>query len=351
VTKLDDIYMRNLEVDAGEVVNIDELTEKARESIQPSLFDLGVVNQVGYGIPPVDVMMTEDDRQFSGQLKSTIGKGMAQETIGFVGDMLGILKGVYNMTDRQWEELSQRIKDPTVQPKVRGLLESFLAGFSDIEELGLPPGLGMTSEAADKMLTEMGWDPVSKANTPEKKEILEGVKIGAQVLSPAPTGAATEVIKRGAKVVKGLDDAKKSFNIPSVVYHGTNANFSKFDKSKSEHGLYFASDKKIARQFGKNVKAVQLEINNPFVASSFEFDAGLMQKLDMFTNEIKRKIGLDWKVGKTKSTAGTITPYTEEGLKKKGYDGIVIPKGVGTLVDDVYIPFDVSQIKIVKDKK
>jgi hypothetical protein len=203
VTRLDDIYMKNLEVDAGEVVNIDELTEKARESIQPSLFDLGVVNQVGYGIPPVDVMMTEDDRQFSGQLKSTIGKGMAQETIGFVGDMLGILKGVYNMTDRQWEELSQRIKDPTVQPKVRGLLESFLAGFSDIEELGLPPGLGMTSEAADKMLTEMGWDPVSKANTPEKKEILEGVKIGAQVLSPAPTGVATEVIKRGAKVVKG----------------------------------------------------------------------------------------------------------------------------------------------------
>ena len=73
--------MRNLEVDAGEVVNIDELTEKARESIQPSLFDLGVVNQVGYGIPPVDVMMTEDDQRFSGQLKSTIAKGMTQETI------------------------------------------------------------------------------------------------------------------------------------------------------------------------------------------------------------------------------------------------------------------------------
>jgi len=203
LTRLDDIYMKNLEVDDGEVVNIDELTEKARETIQPSLFDLGVVSQVGYGIPPVDVMMTEDDKEFSGQIKSTIGKGMTQETIGFVGDMMGILKGLYNMSDLQWEELSQRIKDPTVQPKVRGLLEAFLDGFSEIEELNLPPGLGMTSEAADKMLTEMGWDPVSKANTPEKKEILETIKLGSQVISPAPTGAAVEVVKKVGKTVKG----------------------------------------------------------------------------------------------------------------------------------------------------
>ena len=337
--------MKNLEVDDGEVVNIDELTEKARETIQPSLFDLGVVSQVGYGIPPVDVMMTEDDKEFSGQIKSTIGKGMTQETIGFVGDMMGILKGLYNMSDLQWEELSQRIKDPTVQPKVRGLLEAFLDGFSEIEELNLPPGLGMTSEAADKMLTEMGWDPVSKANTPEKKEILETIKLGSQVISPAPTGAAVDVVKKVGKTVKGLDDAKKLFKAPETVYHGTDAKFDTFKNSKG--GIYFTDNPEQAKKFGKNMKEVSLNLKNPYIIDDFKFDSGFGEKFEIWKNKVKRMLGVKNYDDQTmKSNAWSVQPETIQRLKDKGYDGILIPSNVSSSKDNRYIVFDPSQIQI-----
>ena len=75
-TKLDQIYLDNLAVDEDDVIDIEALQEKARASVQPSLFDLCSVNSMGYGIPPVHTLMSKEDKKFAGQIVQSVGKGV-----------------------------------------------------------------------------------------------------------------------------------------------------------------------------------------------------------------------------------------------------------------------------------
>ena len=90
-TKLDQIYLDNLAVDEDDVIDIEALQEKARAEMQPSLFDLGAVNSLGYDpAGAIDTLMTKEDKKFAGQLAQSVGKGSLKLTGGFVGDLLGI---------------------------------------------------------------------------------------------------------------------------------------------------------------------------------------------------------------------------------------------------------------------
>lgn len=352
-SKLDQIYLDNLAVDAGEVLDIEKLQTKARQEMQPSLFDLEVLSEVGYGTPPIEQLMTEDDKKFSRQLTSAVAKGQVMEGAGLVGDLLGILKGVYNITDRDWQTLSQRIQQPDVQPQVETLLESFMRGFEDIKELNLPPILGMTSEAVDEKLTEMGWSPETQANTEEKKSILEGGKVFGQVTSGGPL-IVENVLKKlgtGYKSAKKFINEKKYGTVdtgiiknnpefkswfgkskvmdvkgnPIILYHGSTVAFDKFktpnqlDPKNSSGVVWLTSykgraDLHAGSSFseGGNITPVYVKMENPYYG---------------------------W--------AGTDVEQIDK-LKAQGYDGMILEErgiNVGGENDTVYLIFDDDQVK------
>ena len=352
-SKLDQIYLDNLAVDAGEVLDIEKLQTKARQEMQPSLFDLEVLSEVGYGTPPIEQLMTEDDKKFSRQLTSAVAKGQVMEGAGLLGDVLGILKGVYNMTDRDWQTLSQRIQQPDVQPQVETLLESFMRGFEDIKALNLPPVLGMTSEAVDEKLTEMGWSPETQANTEEKKSILEGGKVFGQVTSGGPliienlikklgTGykSAKKFIKETKEgtvdtgIIKNNPEFKSWFGKskvvdakgdPIILYHGSTVVFDKFKtpnqlNPKNLSGvIWLSSYKGRADIYTKtwtskrgNITPVYVKMENPYYG---------------------------W--------AGTDVEDINK-LKAQGYDGIIFNNrgvNIGGQNDTTYLIFDDNQVQ------
>lgn len=174
----------------------------------------------------------------------------------------------------------------------------------------------------------------------------EGANLVGELLAPGG------YLKYGKKAItgvtdavkKGMGSAKKSFNIPSTVYHGTDKQFDTFQNASG--GIYFTDNPTQAKQFGKNMKEVQLKLENPYVIDDFRFDSGMGEKFEIWKNKIKRMLGSK-DYGRTmKSNAWSVDPDTIKRLQDKGYDGIAIPSSVSSSGDNRYIVFDSSQIEI-----
>lgn len=206
-TKLDQIYLDNLAVDEDDVIDIEALQEKARASVQPSLFDLGAVNSLGYGIPPINTLMSEEDKKFAKQIPQAVGKGVAMEVGGLAGDLLSIAKGLYNIPQDQMDQLMEKIKDPEAEQEVISKFDSFMRGFDDIKALNLPPLLGRTSEAIGEDLTEMGFDPKSEADSELKKKVLGVAEQAGQVGTPGV--GLIPLVKGGKKIVETVKKSSK----------------------------------------------------------------------------------------------------------------------------------------------
>ena len=174
----------------------------------------------------------------------------------------------------------------------------------------------------------------------------EGAEIIGELLAPAG------YIKYGKKAItgvtdavkKGMGSAKKSFNIPSTVYHGTDKQFDTFQNASG--GIYFTDNPNQAKKFGKNMKEVQLKLENPYVIDDFRFDSGMGEKFEIWKNKIKRMLGSKDYGRAMKSNAWSVYPDTIKRLQDKGYDGIAIPSSVSSSGDNRYIVFDSSQIEI-----
>ena len=175
----------------------------------------------------------------------------------------------------------------------------------------------------------------------------KGANLVGELLAPGG------YIKYGKKAItgvtdavkKGMGSAKKSFNIPSTVYHGTDKQFDTFQNASG--GIYFTDNPTQAKQFGKNMKEVQLKLENPYVIDDFTFDSGMGEKFEIWKNKIKRMLkSKDY--GRTmKSNAWSVYPDTIKRLQDKGYDGIAIPSSVSSFGDNRYIVFDSSQIEMI----
>ena len=356
-TKLDQIYLDNLAVDEDDVIDIEALQEKARASVQPSLFDLGAVNSMGYGIPPVHTLMSKEDKKFAKQLAQSVGKGVVMEVGGLAGDLLGIAKGLYNIPQDQMDRLMERIKDPEVEQEVISKFDSFMRGFDDIKALNLPPLLGRTSEAIGEDLTEMGFDPKSEADSELKKKILTGAELTGQVATPGV--GAVPLIKGGKKIVESLKipyrvDTKNNILVDEsgnakTFYHGTKAKFDKFDLKKSDGTVYFSDDIDVAKQYGK-VKEVNLKMKKPFVLDDFYFTGGISRDVKIAYKKIKDKIMS--LIKKEDYVPGGVYPSNTwlidvddvTLLKKTGYDGIIVPKDTNPRKEEYFIVFDSNQI-------
>jgi len=132
----------------------------------------------------------------------------------------------------------------------------------------------------------------------------------------------------------GLDALRNEARKKSITaYHGTNANFDNFDNKFlgsatgkqpiNMSGFSFSSDKNVAKTFGKNVKKVELDIQNPYVIDA---------KGKTYGDEMK-----------------TIIRDAVDTVDRNKYDGIIIKNykdaGTGTpKISDHYIPFSEKQI-------
>ncbi len=108
----------------------------------------------------------------------------------------------------------------------------------------------------------------------------------------------------------------KDSKLKTVVYHGTNATFDKFDVSKTGSqtdagfmgkGLYFSTDKRVASTFDKTVE-VYVELKHPL---SVEMTSFKQTKREIVTGAL----GLDKTTSPQDITAAAIS---------QGYDGIIL---------------------------
>lgn len=126
---------------------------------------------------------------------------------------------------------------------------------------------------------------------------------------------------------------------PKVMYHGTNAEFTVFDRSKGKKkfhlnvfgdGNYFTALEQGAARYGENVVPAYLNIKNPYVKAD-----GFITIADQIASEFG--IARDSFTGKDVSSI----------LRQKGYDGVVMYDGNGEIV--IANAFDSNQIKSATD--
>lgn len=118
---------------------------------------------------------------------------------------------------------------------------------------------------------------------------------------------------------------------PLVVYHGTNAEFNSFNKSRT--GIFFNTTKKLSELYGSKVYFAYLKMENPFVVPKKEFEL----------NGIK------------------LQPYAFDTIniqaQKMGYDGVInkdvydspLPQ-MGSFLGDNYSVFEPNQIKSTQNR-
>lgn len=126
---------------------------------------------------------------------------------------------------------------------------------------------------------------------------------------------------------------------PKVMYHGTNAEFTVFDRSKGKKkihlnvlgdGNYFTASEQGAARYGENVIPVYLNIKNPYV------------KADGF-NTVADQIASEFGIARDSFTGKDVSSI----LRQRGYDGVVMYDGNGEIV--IANAFDSTQIKSATD--
>ena len=157
------------------------------------------------------------------------------------------------------------------------------------------------------------------------------------------------------------DNASKVVNPktgePLVVYHGTDAEFNVFDRSKAGSntdngmrgkGFYMATDRRTAEGYGNRLIESFVDLKKPFYPSDFESAEAIAQYL---TRELEAK-GFDeytvdeamFKIRDGRFTVGQSYSGTFAGiLKDAGFDGVVYQKA------EEVIAFRPNQIKSATD--
>ena len=126
---------------------------------------------------------------------------------------------------------------------------------------------------------------------------------------------------------------------PKVMYHGTNEDFTVFDRSKGKKkihlnvlgdGNYFTALEQGATRYGSNVVAAYLDIKNPYV------------KADGF-NTVADQIASEFGIARDSFTGKDVSSI----LRRRGYDGVVMYDGNGEIV--IANAFSSNQIKSATD--
>ena len=128
---------------------------------------------------------------------------------------------------------------------------------------------------------------------------------------------------------------------PLVVYHGTNAEFYVFEKSKRGSntdngifgkGFYLSKNLKTAQSYGAKIIDVYINIINPFRVNDFKSKS-----------EMAKNLGIDESLLREGATGiSALQPFTgifSDAIKENGYDGVITKFGE-------YVVFEPNQIKL-----
>lgn len=126
---------------------------------------------------------------------------------------------------------------------------------------------------------------------------------------------------------------------PKVMYHGTNAEFTVFDRAQGKKkvhlnvfgdGNYFTALREGASRYGANVVEAYLDIKNPYV------------KKDGF-NTVADQIASEFGIARDSIKGSDVSSF----LRQRGYDGVVMYDGNGEIV--IANAFSSNQIKSAAD--
>jgi hypothetical protein len=128
---------------------------------------------------------------------------------------------------------------------------------------------------------------------------------------------------------------------PLVVYHGTNAEFYVFEKSKRGSntdngifgkGFYLSKNLKTAQSYGAKIIDVYINIINPFRVNDFKSKS-----------EMAKNLGIDERLLREGGTGiSALQPFTgifSDAIKENGHDGVITKFGE-------YVVFEPNQIKL-----
>lgn len=132
-----------------------------------------------------------------------------------------------------------------------------------------------------------------------------------------------------------------------VCYHGSNAKFDRFDKSKVTdgsfgRGFYFTTNEYEASEYGSNIAKVYLNIANLYYIGDEDCDERLLAYLE--------QQGVEFDMGDAKREAGNniieyfdFEQFVTDAIIELGYDGI-------QPFSDMFIAFEPNQIKSITNK-
>lgn len=211
-----------------------------------------------------------------------------------------------------------------------------------------------------KLLVEEMNDPGSETTKKRsyqlqniEKAFAASVRVQGKATSSAPSSVTNtaNAIRTVADLFSNVKQKDRDFmpnkaskvvnadGTPKVMYHGTNAEFTVFDRSKGKKkihlnvfgdGNYFTALEQGAARYGKNVVPAYLNIKNPYV------------KADGF-NTVADQIASEFGIARDSFTGKDVSSI----LKQRGYDGVVMYDGNGEIV--IANAFDSNQIKSATD--
>lgn len=211
-----------------------------------------------------------------------------------------------------------------------------------------------------KLLVEEMNDPGSETTKKRsyqlqniEKAFAASVRVQGKATSSAPSSVTNtaNAIRSVADLFSNVKQKDRDFmpnkaskvvnadGTPKVMYHGTNAQFTVFDRSKGKKkihlnvlgdGNYFTASEQGAARYGENVIPVYLNIKNPYV------------KADGF-NTVADQIASEFGIARDSFTGKDVSSI----LRQRGYDGVVMYDGNGEIV--IANAFDSTQIKSATD--
>ncbi len=236
---------------------------------------------------------------------------------------------------------------------------------------GVHMDVNVISSAYEKNATALVNEAIAKFNAGEdsifyvKKEAANLLRAGVQYPQRLKAAASSDGIVRkfNTKVnmsVKNVtqsqqfkrwfgdwqnhpDRASKVVNAdgtPRVMYHGTTAEFTIFDRSKGKkkihlnvlgEGNYFTQRRQGAERYGSRVVEAYIDIKNPYVFDNKTY------------NTTADQIAEDFGIDRTTFTSRDVTNI----LKGRGYDGVILYDADGNVV--IANAFTSNQIKSATD--
>jgi hypothetical protein len=152
-----------------------------------------------------------------------------------------------------------------------------------------------------------------------------------------------------------VDEAAKAAGYTiGPVFHGTSKDFNIFKPSTAQgwgEGVYFASDKSVAQEFGGRVVSAFLKIDKPFTGSFSQADEAKIPQTKTYQNALKKYEKVSRFVDPETKELEWFELQAEDGqfanslIRELGYDGIISKDSANVQTGDEIVVFNPSQVK------